>query len=221
MICSGSSFCSDCISALTRLMTSSALALGKDQTPMKTAVVPLKFSRKGIKYDELSDEEKEAWDAVEWTEDGDIPDEVSADEINKFLFNADTIDAPIGVHPVVREKFAVLIENMKVDVSKPAITYYEVAERFKGFTLVKMFPKTGRTHQLRVHCAHAGWPIIGDRLYGRHAPGQQLHLHACAIVLPLSKTKPAIRVEAPPPSHMLAALQACGYAPSSARPPRP
>jgi type I restriction enzyme R subunit len=55
--------------------------------------VPLKFLRRGIKYADLSDEEKEAWDAAEWGEDdGSVPDEISVDEINKFLFNADTID---------------------------------------------------------------------------------------------------------------------------------
>ena len=107
------------------------------------------------------------------------------------------------------------------DKGQTAVTRYTVLGRAPGMSWLELTPETGRTHQLRVHCAHAGWPIIGDRLYGRHAPGQQLHLHSRAIVLPLSKTKPAIRVEAPPPSHMLAALHACGYAPSSARPPRP
>jgi 23S rRNA-/tRNA-specific pseudouridylate synthase len=70
-----------------------------------------------------------------------------------------------------------------------------------------------------VHCAHAGCPIVGDRLYGKAAAGQQLHLQSHAIVLPLSKNKPPIRVEAPPPEHMLAALRACGYRPTDARPP--
>ncbi|WP_055477913.1 DEAD/DEAH box helicase family protein [Sphaerimonospora mesophila] len=54
--------------------------------------VPLKFQRGGIRYDDLSDEDKEKWDAIDWSENDDAPDEVSADEINKFLFNADTID---------------------------------------------------------------------------------------------------------------------------------
>lgn len=54
--------------------------------------VPLKFPLRGIKYDDLPEEEKEAWDAAEWPEDDDVPTEVSADEVNKFLFNADTID---------------------------------------------------------------------------------------------------------------------------------
>jgi type I restriction enzyme R subunit len=60
--------------------------------PPQAVDVPLKFPRRGIKYDDLSEEEKEAWDAAEWPEDGQIPTVVSADEVNKFLFNADTID---------------------------------------------------------------------------------------------------------------------------------
>ncbi|MFD0901502.1 DEAD/DEAH box helicase family protein [Actinomadura sediminis] len=54
--------------------------------------VPLKFLQRGIKYDELSEEEKEDWDLLEWDEDGDPPDEIGAEELNKFLFNDDTID---------------------------------------------------------------------------------------------------------------------------------
>jgi type I restriction enzyme R subunit len=60
--------------------------------PPKAVSVPLKFQRQGIKYDDLSDEEKEAWDALEWSEDGQIPDRVDAGAINKWLFNADTVD---------------------------------------------------------------------------------------------------------------------------------
>jgi len=80
--------------------------------------------------------------------------------------DADTIDAPIGVHPVVRERCAVMIAENRIDIGKAAVTHYEVAERFRGFTLVKLFPKTGRTHQLRVHMSYIGHPIVGDRLYG-------------------------------------------------------
>ena len=80
--------------------------------------------------------------------------------------DGDTIDAPIGVHPVVREKFAVMIRENKIDVARSAVTYYEVAERYKGYALVKLFPKTGRTHQLRVHMSHIGHPIVGDTMYG-------------------------------------------------------
>ncbi len=79
--------------------------------------------------------------------------------------DGDTIDAPIGMHPIVREKFAVMVRENKIDIAKPAVTAYEVAERFQGYTLVKLFPKTGRTHQLRVHMSHIGHPIAGDTLY--------------------------------------------------------
>ncbi len=80
--------------------------------------------------------------------------------------DGDTIDMPIGVHPVVREKFAVMIRENKIDVAKNAVTHYQVAERYGKYTLVKMMPKTGRTHQLRVHMSHIGHPIIGDTMYG-------------------------------------------------------
>lgn len=80
--------------------------------------------------------------------------------------DADTIDAPIGVHPVVREKFAVLVERNKIDIGKDAVTTFEVVERFRGYSLVRLMPKTGRTHQLRVHMSHIGHPICGDTMYG-------------------------------------------------------
>jgi type I restriction enzyme R subunit len=60
--------------------------------PPKAVSVPLKFQREGIRYDELSDEEKELWDAVEWDEDGNVPDRVEAAAVNKWLFNKDTVD---------------------------------------------------------------------------------------------------------------------------------
>lgn len=90
--------------------------------------------------------------------------------------DGDTIDAPIGVHPVVREKFAVFVRENKIDTTKNAVTAYEVAERYRAndagrrvgqdFALVKLFPKTGRTHQLRVHMSYIGHPIVGDTMYG-------------------------------------------------------
>ncbi|MBK9120093.1 MAG: RluA family pseudouridine synthase [Phycisphaerales bacterium] len=80
--------------------------------------------------------------------------------------DSDTIDAPIGVHQVVREKFAVFLRENKIDITKDAVTTYEVLERFGTYTLMKLMPKTGRTHQLRVHMSHLGHPIIGDTLYG-------------------------------------------------------
>ena len=60
--------------------------------PPKAVSVPLKFQREGIKYDDLSEEEKDQWDALEWDEDGDVPDRVEAEAVNKWLFNKDTVD---------------------------------------------------------------------------------------------------------------------------------
>ena len=60
--------------------------------PPQAVSVPLKFQREGIRYDELSEEEKEQWDALEWDEDGDVPDRVEAAAVNKWLFNEDTVD---------------------------------------------------------------------------------------------------------------------------------
>lgn len=66
--------------------------------PPRAVSVPLKFQRQGIRYDELSDDEKEQWDALEWDEEGgDAPDEVSAEAVNKWLFNTDTVDKMLGL----------------------------------------------------------------------------------------------------------------------------
>ncbi len=75
--------------------------------------------------------------------------------------DSDLIDAPLAVHPKIREKYAV-----RKDIGRPAQTVYTVKERFRGYTLLELAPKTGRTHQLRVHCSHAGFPIVGDVAYG-------------------------------------------------------
>lgn len=89
-------------------------------------------------------------------------------------FDSDVIDMPIGDHPVVREKFAVMAIQNRINLARPAVTAYEVAERFRGFTLVKLMPKTGRTHQLRVHMSHLGHPVCGDTLYGGRPVSERL-----------------------------------------------
>jgi tRNA pseudouridine32 synthase / 23S rRNA pseudouridine746 synthase len=101
------------------------------------------------------------------------------------------------------------------DKGQSAITHYKVLGRGPDITWLELKPETGRTHQLRVHCAAAGCPILADRLYGQAEPGKLLHLHARAIVLPLSRNKPPIAVTAPPPSHMIEALRTCGFNPAS------
>lgn len=87
----------------------------------------------------------------------------------------------------------------------PARTGWRVLGRAAGMTWVELRPETGRTHQLRVHCAHLGAPILGDAMYGGGTGG--LHLLAREIVLPLD---PVLRVTAPVPEHMRAAVAACG-----------
>jgi tRNA pseudouridine32 synthase/23S rRNA pseudouridine746 synthase len=80
-------------------------------------------------------------------------------------------------------------------------------------TWLALTPVTGRTHQLRVHCAAMGWPILGDNIYGT-APrfgGPVMHLLAREITVPLSKNKPPVRVVAPVPGHMREQLAACGW----------
>jgi len=74
---------------------------------------------------------------------------------------ADRIKAPLGMHPKNRIKYAI-----RPETGKEAITFYEVLEEFRGFSLLKLKPKTGRTHQIRVHLAYIKHPIIADDMYG-------------------------------------------------------
>ena len=94
---------------------------------------------------------------------------------------------------------------MKVDPKgQPSLTQWRVLGRSEGLTLLELRPITGRTHQLRVHCAALNFPILGDPIYGT-APrfgGPGLHLHARSITVPLYPKKPPITVEAPVPEHM-------------------
>jgi len=80
-------------------------------------------------------------------------------------------------------------------------------------TWLALTPVTGRTHQLRVHCAVSGWPIMGDNIYGTASrfDGPPQHLHAREIVVPISKNKPPVRITAPTPAHMHDLLRACGW----------
>ena len=89
---------------------------------------------------------------------------------------------------------------------KPAVTDWQVRGRAAGISWLELHPRTGRTHQIRVHCALLGCPILGDPVYG--AEKGTLHLLARAITLPLD---PPVTATAPPPQHMAAALAACGY----------
>lgn len=86
--------------------------------------------------------------------------------IGKLELDRDVIRQPIGPHPYQRDKMAIRSGHPK---SRDAETWYEVTARLGGITAVKLRPKTGRTHQIRVHLAHAGAPVLCDRLYAGHA----------------------------------------------------
>ncbi len=95
----------------------------------------------------------------------------------------------------------------------PSTTNWQVLGRTRGLSWLALEPVTGRTHQLRVHCAAMRWPIVGDSIYGTAARtgDPMLHLHAREIVVPLSKNKPPVKVTAPVPPHMCERLAACGW----------
>ena len=88
-----------------------------------------------------------------------------------------------------------------------AVTEWRLAGTAGGLSWLVLHPRTGRTHQVRVHCARLGCPILGDAVYGKGGVGDALHLLARAIHLPLA---PVLDATAPVPAHMRAALLACG-----------
>lgn len=93
-----------------------------------------------------------------------------------------TINSPIGRHRVHRKKMASNIVN-----GREALTRYELIERFDKFSYLRLYPKTGRTHQIRVHLASIGHPILGDTLYGgntKQLPRQALHAHILQLKHP-------------------------------------
>lgn len=115
--------------------------------------------------------------------------------------DAGEIDMPIGKQTNPRGW------RMIADpAGQPARTLWRLLGRGRGMAWLELSPKTGRTHQIRVHCAHAGWPVLGDPLYGQPGPG--LHLLARSLTLPLA---PPVSATAPPPQAMREALALCGW----------
>ena len=116
-----------------------------------------------------------------------------------FREDSGTVDAPIGRHPSDRKKMCVTARN-----SKEAVTHWEVVARYRGYTHVRCRLETGRTHQIRVHMAHIGHPILGDTVYGHKKPelGQDSQcLHAGALCFQHPRDGRPVLVLAPLPAY--------------------
>lgn len=115
-----------------------------------------------------------------------------------------TVNAPIARHPVDRKKMTVLASG------REAITHYEVLEHYQGYSYMTFLLETGRTHQIRVHMAHMGHPIIGDILYGPSKDKWKLHgqcLHAGELSLTHPATGERMTFQAPLPEYFNTVLQ--------------
>lgn len=121
-----------------------------------------------------------------------------------------TIDAPIGRHKTNRKKMAITADG------RAAITHYRVLEKYSGYSLLECRLETGRTHQIRVHCASIGHSVVGDTVYGAAKPklgmekGQALHAFMLHLVHP--KTGQEMTFCAPPPKAFLLCLRKLRHA---------
>ena len=119
-----------------------------------------------------------------------------------------TVDAPIGRHPTDRKRMAVTQKG-----SRSAVTHWQVVARYRGYTHVRCRLETGRTHQIRVHMAHIGHPLLGDFVYGAPSPdkgleGQCLHARRLHFIHPTSGE--SVELEAPLPDYFLSVLSRLG-----------
>ena len=128
-----------------------------------------------------------------------------------FREDSGTVNAPIGRHPSDRKKMCVTQRN-----SKEAVTHWEVVARYRGYTHIRCRLETGRTHQIRVHMAHIGHPILGDTVYGHKKPelGQDSQcLHAGQLCFRHPRDQRPVLVFAPLPEYfteVLAKLEKMG-----------
>ncbi len=122
-----------------------------------------------------------------------------------FKEDSGTVDAPIGRHPSDRKKMCVTERN-----SRNAVTHWEVVKRYRGYTHVRCRLETGRTHQIRVHMAYLGHPILGDTVYGRKKPelGQDSQcLHAGTLCFTHPADGHPVMVFAPLPDYFTQVLE--------------
>lgn len=133
-------------------------------------------------------------------------------------FESDIINAPLASHLTIKDRYIVPGAHHRVlsKLAKEAITEYEVVERYKGYALVHLHPRTGRTHQLRVHMSFIGHPMAGDTFYGGHVVSelgltgqgsdapitaqQALHAYRIRFVHPIAEK--TMELEAPPPAEL-------------------
>ena len=122
-----------------------------------------------------------------------------------FREDSGTVNAPIGRHPSDRKKMCVTQRN-----SRDAVTHWEVVARYRGYTHIRCRLETGRTHQIRVHMAHIGHPILGDTVYGHKKPelGQDSQcLHAGQLCFRHPRDLRPVLVFAPLPDYFLQVLE--------------
>ncbi len=125
-----------------------------------------------------------------------------------FREDSGTVDRPIGRHPTDRKRMAVTESN-----SRPAVTHWRVLERYRGYTRLECRLETGRTHQIRVHMASIGHPLLGDYTYGAPSPdkgleGQCLHARELKFIHP--RTGEAIRLTSELPAYFREVLEKLG-----------
>lgn len=121
-----------------------------------------------------------------------------------FAQDEGEVDAPIGRHPVDRKRMAIVPDG------RPSRTEFKVKERLRGCTLLDVHLLTGRTHQIRVHMASLGHPLLGDVIYGSKRPphnAPRLMLHAWWVAFTHPRTGEIVRVEAPMPAAFAAAVE--------------
>ena len=126
------------------------------------------------------------------------------------------IDLPLAKRPGARDRELMQVDH---DNGQKALTHFRVLDRAgKRAALLALWPRTGRTHQLRVHCAAMGCPILGDGKYGGEeallapvADARRLHLHARRLVLPHPSGKGELAIDAQPPPHFRRTVEAFGF----------